>query len=135
MDNGFFTVGKEQIPRSDVLFINGATPFSMFAQCKCVQDQSAIKKTVESLNRIGFPVKAIIAQVNRIRRLLALRTLVIAARKLHAGLMGPKHVALAWCVRFGGQISSRTVKRRGGLTAFQRAYQHKSHPRTTMVAW
>ena len=32
------------------------------------------------------------------------RTLVTATRELHGVVMDPEHVALAWCVRFGGQI-------------------------------
>ena len=37
------------------------------------------------------------------------RTLVIATRELHGVLVDPEHVALAWCVRFAGQIIARTV--------------------------
>ena len=51
------------------------------------------------------------------------RTLVIATRELHGVVMDPERVALAWCVRFAGQIISRTVKGADGLTAFQRAFQ------------
>ena len=49
--------------------------------------------------------------------------------------MDPEHVALAWCVRFAGQIISRTVKGADGLTAFQRAFQRASHPRAMPAAW
>ena len=62
------------------------------------------------------------------------RTLVIATRELHGVLMDPKHVALAWCVRFAGQIS-RTVRGADGLTAFQRALRRTSYPRTLLSAW
>lgn len=63
------------------------------------------------------------------------RTLVIAARELHGVVMGPDHAALAWCIRFAGQVLSRTVKGADGLTAFQRAYQRKTHPRALPAAW
>ena len=55
------------------------------------------------------------------------RTLVIATRELHGVVMDPKHVALAWCVRFAGQIISRTVKGADGLTAFQRSISPTIH--------
>ena len=63
------------------------------------------------------------------------RMLVIATRELQGVVMDPEHVALAWCVRFAGQIISRTVKGADGLTAFQRAYQRASHPRAMPAAW
>ena len=63
------------------------------------------------------------------------RTMVIARRELHGVVMDPEHVALAWCVRFSGQIISRTVKRADGRTAFQRAFQRASHPRAMLSAW
>ena len=37
------------------------------------------------------------------------RTLATATRELHRVVMDLEHVALAWCVRFAGQIVSRTV--------------------------
>ena len=49
------------------------------------------------------------------------RTLVIATRELRSVVRDLEHVALAWCVRFAGQIISRTVKGADGLTACQRA--------------
>jgi len=63
------------------------------------------------------------------------RTLVIAARELHGVVIGPDHVALEWCIRFAGQILSRTVKGADGLTAFQRAFQRRSHPRALPAPW
>ena len=45
------------------------------------------------------------------------------------------HVTLLWCIKFAGQVLSRTVKGQDGLTAFQRAYQRKSHPRPLPAAW
>ena len=110
-----------------------------------MEDQAAIKETVESLNRLGYPelivrsdnepamlafrdavirelkerfgVRAI-AQAppkydsasagmvgNAIKQVKEkVRTLVIATRELHGVVMDPEHVALAWCVRFAGQI-------------------------------
>ena len=59
------------------------------------------------------------------------RTLVTATRELHVVVMNPEHVALAWCVRFAGQIISRTVKG----AACQRAFQRVSHPRAMPAAW
>ena len=64
MDHGFFTDGQEQNMRGET---KGATPFMvvkvkpsvmiwiMLVQCKCVEDQAAIKDTVEPLNRLGDP--------------------------------------------------------------------------------
>ena len=63
------------------------------------------------------------------------RTLVIATRELHGVVMDPDHVALAWCVRFAGQIISRTVKGADRLTPFQRTFQRASHPRAMPAAW
>ena len=63
------------------------------------------------------------------------RTLVAATRELHGVVMDLEHVALAWCVRFAGQIIFRTVKGADGLTAFQRAFQRASHPRAMSAAW
>ena len=54
------------------------------------------------------------------------RTLVIATRELHSVVMDPKHVALAWCVPFAGQIFSRTVKGADGLNAFRSACGKRS---------
>ena len=45
------------------------------------------------------------------------RTLVIATR--HGVVVDSDRVALAWCVRFAGEIISRTVRGADGLTAFQ----------------
>ena len=141
-----------------------------------MEDQAAIKETVESLNRLGYPelivrsnhepamlafrdavirelkerfgvraiaqaptkydsasagmVKNAIKQVN-----VKMRSLVVATRELHGVVMDREHVALAWCVRFAGQIISRTVKGADGLTAFQRAFQRTSHPRDMPAAW
>ena len=65
MDYGFFTDGQEPTSRDDGEHTKGATPFlvvkvmpcmmiwSMSVQCKGVEDQAAIKETVESLNRLG----------------------------------------------------------------------------------
>ena len=44
------------------------------------------------------------------------RTLVTAARELHGVVMSLEHIALAFRVRFAGQIISRTLKGRDGLT-------------------
>ena len=77
----------------------------------------------------GFVEKAIKQVTEKVR------TLVIATRELHRVVMDPEHVALAWCVRFAGQIISGTVKGADGLTAFQRALQRASHPRTMPSAW
>ena len=44
------------------------------------------------------------------------RTLVIATRWLRGVVMDLEHVALAWCVRFAGQIISRTVQGADGLS-------------------
>ena len=63
------------------------------------------------------------------------RSLVIATRELHGVVVDPEHVALAWCVRFAGQIISRTVKGADGRTAFQRAFQRMSHPRAMSCTW
>ena len=60
---------------------------------------------------------------------------VIATRELHGVVMDPAHVAQACCVRFAGQIISRTVKRADGLTVFQRAFQRASHLRAMPSAW
>ena len=60
---------------------------------------------------------------------------MIARRELRGAVVDPEHVALAWCVRFAGQIISRTVKGADGLSAFQRAFQRSSHPRAMLAAW
>ena len=75
-------------------------------------------------------VENAIKQVNE-----KVRTLVIAIRGLHGVVMDPDHVALAWCVRFAGQIIFRTLKGADGLTAFQLALQRVSHPRAMPAAW
>ena len=123
--------------------------WSMLVQCNCVDDQAAIKETVETRvaamlafrdamireakERCG--VRAI-AQAqpkydsasagmveNAIKRVKEkVRALVIATRELSGVVMDPEHVALAWCVRFAGQIISRTVKGADALTAFQRVH-------------
>ena len=182
MDYGFFT------DEDDGEHTKGATPslvvkvmpsmmiWSTPVPCKSVDDQAAIKDTVESLNRLGhtelivrsdtepampafrdaviselkerFGVRAI-AQAppkydsasagvveNAIKQVKEkVRTLVIATRELHGVVMDPEHVALAWCVRFAGQIISRSVKGADGLTAFQRAFQRASHSRDMPAAW
>ena len=63
------------------------------------------------------------------------RTLVSATRELHGVVMDLQPVALAWCVRFAGQIISLTVKGADGLTAFQRAFHRASQPRAMPSAW
>ena len=63
------------------------------------------------------------------------RTLVTVICELHGVVMDLEHVALAWCVRFAGQVISRTVKDADGLTAFQRAFQRAFHPRALLSAW
>ena len=63
------------------------------------------------------------------------RTLVIATRELHGVVVDLEHVALAWCVRFAGQIISRTVKGEDGLTARQRAFHRASDPRAMPSVW
>ena len=63
------------------------------------------------------------------------RVLVIGARELHGATIDRNHVTLPWCIRFAGQVLSRTVKGHDGLTGFQRAYQRKSHPRPLPAAW
>ena len=60
---------------------------------------------------------------------VTVRTMVTATRQLHGVVIDPEHAALACCVRFAGQIISRTVKGADGFTAFQRAFQRASHPR------
>ena len=60
---------------------------------------------------------------------------VSATRELHGVIMDPEHVALAWCVRFAGQIISCTVKSADGLTAFQHAFHRASHPQAMPAAW
>ena len=57
-----------------------------------------------------------------------MRTLVIATREVYGVVTDPEHVALAWCVRFAGQIISRTVKGADGLTALQHAFQQCVSP-------
>ena len=63
------------------------------------------------------------------------RVLVIGDRELHGATIDLKHVTLPWCIKFAGRVLSRTVKGQDGLTAFQRAYQRKSHPRPLPAAW
>ena len=63
------------------------------------------------------------------------RVLVIGARELHGATIDLNHVTLPWCIKFAGHVLSRTVKGQDGLTAFQRAYQRKSHPRPLPAAW
>ena len=63
------------------------------------------------------------------------RTLVIATRELHGVVMDREHVALAWCVRFAGQIISRTVEGADEITAFEHAFQRACHPRAVPAAW
>ena len=60
---------------------------------------------------------------------------MIMTRALHGVVVNLEDVALAWCVRFAGQIISRTVKSADGPTAFQRAFQRGSHPRAMLAAW
>ena len=72
----------------------------------------------------------VITQVNQ-----QVRTLVVATRESHGVVMDLEHVALTWCVRFAGQINSRTVKGAVGLGAFQCAFQRASHPRAMLSAW
>ena len=60
---------------------------------------------------------------------------MIATRELHGVVVDLEHVALAWCVRFAGQIISRTVKGEDGLTARQRAFHRASDPRAMPSAW
>ena len=54
---------------------------------------------------------------------------MIAIRELHGVVVDLEHGALAWCVRFVGQIISRKLKGASELTACQRAFQRTSHPR------
>ena len=65
MDYGFFTDGQEPTPKGDSELAKGAAPFSvvkvkpnmiwsMPVQYKSVEDQAAIKETVEWLNRLGY---------------------------------------------------------------------------------
>ena len=65
------------------------------------QNDSASAGMVE--NVIFFPGKGV--------------DLVTTMRELHGVVMGPEHVALAWCVRFAGENNARTVKGAEGLTA------------------
>ena len=39
-----------------------------------------------------------------------MRTLMSATCELHSVVMDPEHVALAWCMRFAGSITSRSAK-------------------------
>ena len=125
-----------------------------------MEDQATVKETVESLNRLGYPVlivrpdlePAMLASHDAVIRELQersgvraiaqapskydsasadmlenaikekVRTLAHATRELHGVIKDPEHVALAWCVRFAGQIISRTVKGADGLIAFPRAF-------------
>ena len=169
MDNGSYTDGQEPTQKRDSEIAKGATPFSvvkvkrsimiwsMLVQCKGVEDQAAIKQTVESLNRLGYPelmvrsdhvpamlaIKKlkersgvrVIAQACMVENVIKkvkekVRTLVTATRELHGVVMDPGRVALAWCLRFAGEI-----KGADGLTAFQRAFQRTSHPRAMLSAW
>ena len=127
-------------------------------------DQAAIKETVESLNGLGVrhwtsqvslsrrcdqradrtfwcpSNKKDSASAGMVENAIThvkenVRAWVIATRELHGVVMDPNHVTLAWCVRFAGQIISRTVKGSDGLTAFQRAFQRASHPRAMPSAW
>ena len=165
MDCGFFTDGD------DGEHARGATPFlvvnvkpsmmiwSTPVRRKGVEEQAAIKETVESLNRLGNP--ELIVRSDTVPAMLAFRDAVIRELKERFGVRAipqaaPKddsasagtvenamkqvkekvrHVALAWCGRFAGQIISRTVNRADGLTAFQRAFQRASHPRAMPAAW
>ena len=75
----------------------GATPFllvlrvkpsmmiwSMPVQCKCVEDQAAIKETVESLNRLGS--QELIVRSDNEPAMLAFRDAVIRELKEHFGV-------------------------------------------------
>ena len=59
----------------------------------------------------------------------------MVSEQSHGVVMDPEHVPLAWCVRFDGQIVSRTAKGADRLTACQRAFQRAFHPRTAPSAW
>ena len=63
MDYKFFTDRREQTSKGEGEVTSGATPsfrvptrmtWSMPVQCKCVKDQTAVKETVECLNRLGY---------------------------------------------------------------------------------
>ena len=45
------------------------------------------------------------------------RVLVTGARELHHATIDRSHVTLPWCIRFAGQVLSRTVKDHDGLPA------------------
>ena len=128
---------------------------------KGLEDQTAIKEAVDLLNKLGYPELAmrtdggpairirVIQQgttkydsasaglvENAVKQLKEkFRVLVIGARELHGATVDRNHVTLLWCIKFAGQVLSRTVKGQDGLTAFQRAYQRKSHPRPLPAAW
>ena len=134
--------------------------WNMLVQCKGVEDQAAIKETVESLiPRVDCPIIQGSSHVSsswrscqRVERTLWCQSNCAGAtkirlgvcwhggerhqtgereskntceRELHGVVMGPEHVAVAWCVRFAGQIVSRTVKDRDGITAFHRRRRHR----------
>ena len=59
MDYGFFIDGDDgEHNKGDTPFVTvepSMMIWNMFVQCKCVEDQAAIKETAESLNRLGHP--------------------------------------------------------------------------------
>ena len=91
-----------------------------------VIQQNTPKYNLTSAGLVENAVKQVMEKV---------RGLVIGARELHGATIDRSHVTLPWCIRFVGQVLSRTVKGHDGLTAFQRAYQRKSHPRPLPAAW
>ena len=171
------TVSTPREPRRFFLAVKAKPSmmiWSMLVQCKGVEDQAAIKETVESLHRRGYPElivrsdnepamlafrDAVIRELKQRCGVRAIahappkydsasagmvenatkhvkekvRTLVTATRDLHGVVMDPEHVALAWCVRFAGQINARIVKGADGLTAFQR--ERAFHPQAMRSAW
>ena len=47
--------------------------WSMLVQCKCVEDQTAIKETVESLNRIGYPELTVRSEIKELKERFGVR--------------------------------------------------------------
>ena len=102
MDYGFFTDGD------DGEHTRGATPFlvvkvkpsvliwSTLVQCKGVEDQAAIKETVESLNRLGYP--ELIVRSDNEPAMLAFRDAVI--RELKGTFWCPSNRTSSTKIRF-----------------------------------
>ena len=96
IDYGFFTDGQEPTLKGDSETTRGATPFlvvnvkpntmiwSTRGQCEGVEDQAAIKKTVESLNRLGY--SELVVRSNNEPAVLAFRDAVIRELEERSGV-------------------------------------------------